>query len=93
VVQVYALGSGGVGEAAGGHAQEHGFADPPRYLITIHRWGVLRIDNRLHLNLTAGVGEESAYLVEGERSDSFEACGPAEQVPACRSCSQAVLLG
>jgi hypothetical protein len=72
VVQIHPLGSGGVGEAAGGHAQEHGLADPPGYLITVDGWDILWIDDRLHGDLTAGVGEESADLAEGERSHTFQ---------------------
>jgi hypothetical protein len=78
VVKVHPSGSGCVGEAAGWHVQEHGFADPSRYLIAVHWWAVLRVDDRLHLDLTGGVGEEPAHLVEGHGPDSFEAGGAAQ---------------
>jgi hypothetical protein len=72
VVEIHPLGAGGVGEAAGRHPQEHGFADPPRNLIAIHWRGVVRINDRLHLDLAAGVAEEPLHLAESHGSDAFE---------------------
>ena len=76
VVEVHALGCGGVGEAAGGHSEEHGFADPPGDFIAVNGWGVLRIDDRLHFHVATGVGQEAADLAEGEGSDAFRRQAP-----------------
>src|SRR4249919_4056052 len=72
VVEVEVAGAGGVGEAAGRHAQEHGFADPPRYLVAIDRRGVSGVDNWLQLDITVGVAKKAADLPEGKWSYSFE---------------------
>src|SRR5215211_930493 len=81
VVQYHPAAAGRVGKAAGWHAQEHGFADSPRYLIAVHWRGVFGVDDWLHAYLARGVGEEAAYVSEGDRSYSLE---PADAASECR---------
>jgi hypothetical protein len=59
VIQFHAVGGGGVGEAAGGHAQEHGFADAPRYLVAVSWRGDLGVDDGLDPDVAVGVGEKA----------------------------------
>jgi hypothetical protein len=66
-------GAGGVGEAAGWHAQEHGFSDPARHLVAVDWCAVGRVDDRLHSYVAASVGEEAADLAQCDRSDTFKA--------------------
>ena len=77
VVEFEAPAGGGIGEAAGWHAQEHRFSDPTWDLVAVHRGAVGRVDDRLHSYVAAGVGEEAANLAQCDRSDTFEAADAA----------------
>ena len=73
VIKFQTSGVSGVGKAAGRHTKKHRFPDPARNLITIYRWSVLRVDDRLYPHLAVGVGEEPLDVAKGDRSDPFHA--------------------
>ena len=72
MAKVHAAAAGGVGEATGWHAEEHGLADSSRYLVAVDRSGVLGVDDWKQLNVAVSVGEEPAHVSESDWSYTFE---------------------